>query len=406
MARMLEKGWLQTYRKYIVKHEAPDIFHFWVGLSLIATSLKRHVWIDRDAYKIYPNLYLFLIEESAVSRKSAAMNIGIGLLRENKNVKTLHGRATMEGLLKFLDRSETVADTSVVRPDGSVLLHADELAYLFGKSSYLADLETFFTTCYTSDPIVEFLTKTAGHAKVKNPCPSILAGSTPEQMASIFPVMSLASGFLGRVIMVSGKRLKKVSSPKLDKNLEEILINDLNHISTLEGEVKLSDECNKEFDRWYNEDLGDPPSKDLAPFYQRKHDHVLKVAMHLSISESDSKIIDLRHFKIAVDQIENVEASLADATSYIGASEQSLLADVIISIVKKHYPVPVSHSLLMSRLYRKIGSGPAFNDLMEGLTECGKLSYAKATSKGMYYTIGDSEKKGEKDVKFTDIGPS
>ena len=201
MQRNLSEGWLQTYRKYIYQQEAPDSFHFWIGMSVISATLRRNVWIDRKAYQIYPNLYVFLVAESAACRKSVAMELGLDLLSTNEDIRIIHERTTLEGLLDVMKRVEITPDKKI-KPDGSVVLHADELSNLFGKATYITDLVSFLTAAYTAKAKLDFYTRNKGIARVRNPCPVVLAGTTPEQLGEIFPVMTLSSGFMGRVILI------------------------------------------------------------------------------------------------------------------------------------------------------------------------------------------------------------
>ena len=90
MSRVLKEGWLQAYRRYVFKQESPDLFHFWTAMTMISSALRRHVWIDRKAYTIFPNLYVFLVEESAAARKSTAMELGLSLLWLSVNLQYLH----------------------------------------------------------------------------------------------------------------------------------------------------------------------------------------------------------------------------------------------------------------------------------------------------------------------------
>lgn len=390
MPRATKGNWLQTYREYIHEQEAPDIFHLWIGLTVISASLKRHVWIDRGAYKVYPNLYVFLVAASASCRKSVAMELGLDLLSPNEDIKVVHERTTLEGLMDLMNRVE-VLPGGKVRPDGSVVLHADELANLFGKASYITDLVSFLTAAYTSKARLEFLTRNKGWVKVRNPCIVTLAGTTPEQMREIFPSSTLSSGFMGRVVLVYGERGKKVTKPQLKHRLREDLIRDLYMISQLEGEIKLTDECEEFFSDWYENKMGTPESKDLASFYERKHDHVLKAAMLFSISESDEMIITKDHLVEAIQAVNLIEDHLPQAVSYIGAVERSNLMDVILSMIKRNHPVGIAHTTLLQRLRKQYKDSKEFSATMDTLIEA-KLVEPEARKTGLFYKIKEEEK--------------
>jgi hypothetical protein len=287
--RSLKDGWMRAYRDYVSNQESPDIFHFWIAMQVIAGALKRNVWINRGAYTLYPNMYVFLITKSGSCRKSVAMEIGTKILSNLEEVAMLYERASLEGLMDRMQRVSLMPDGKIL-PDGSIFIHADELADLFGKASYITDLMSFLTAAYSSRSRLDFLTRNKGLCSVRNPCPCLLSGTTPEQFGEIFPSTTLSSGFLGRVLIVVGKRGKRISEPSLKRELEEPLLHDLKEISKLYGEVKLTAEANQSFNKWYNS-MPDTCEHGFQAFYERKHDHILKAALLLSVAESDNKII-------------------------------------------------------------------------------------------------------------------
>ena len=397
MSRVLKEGWLQAYRRYVFKQESPDLFHFWTAMTMISSALRRHVWIDRKAYTIFPNLYVFLVEESAAARKSTAMELGLSLLStvatSIKNIRIVHERMTVEGLMDAMKKSE-VTPAGVVRMDGSITIHADELSNLFGKSTYVSDLISFLTAAYTGRAKLEFLTRNKGYTQVENVCPVLLAGTTPEMMGEIFPSLTLSSGFFGRVMIVVAKRGKKVSEPELVTELREPLIQDLNRIGYLEGVVKLTDEANEAFNYWYNNVLVGTPSRQTASFYHRKHDHTLKVAMLLSISESDDLIITKKHFEQAKDAVDFLEAQIPEAVKHIGSTDKANLGDLIVSIIAKNGPEPINRTKLLRSIYHRIQDADEFDKIIDTLRETKKIDMLAEGSVILYKLFT----KGKKDV--------
>lgn len=390
MARKSPYGWLQTYRKYVHKQESPDIFHFWIGMSMISATLKRNIWIDQNAYTIYPNQYVILVAESASCRKSVAMELGLDLLLANKDIRAVHERTTVEGLTDLMNRA-TVSPTGKIRPDGSVLLHADELSNMFSRASYITDLVSFLTAAYTAKSRLDFLTRNKGFVQVRNPCPSLLAGTTPGQMGEIFPTMAISSGFLGRILMVTAKKGRREPEPKLRKDLRQSLIDDLYDMSLLQGEIKLTPECRAHFNEWYKVMEGSP-SPNLDSFYERKHDHVLKSAMLLSVSESNDMVITNDHFEAAVSAIEFLEQGIIRTVEFIGATTKSDIGELLIRMIRKNTPEPMSHSILMRRVYKRIQDAKEFNEIIETLMDSKRIEVV-TTKKGIFYKL--AKEKGE-----------
>ena len=78
--RKLEGGWIRHYLEFTKGMESPEIFHFWVAISLIATSLGRDVYLDRGYFKLYPNMFIVLLAESEECAKSTAIKIGVNMI--------------------------------------------------------------------------------------------------------------------------------------------------------------------------------------------------------------------------------------------------------------------------------------------------------------------------------------
>ena len=374
----------KAYKDYIVRHESPSIFHFWVCSQIVATSLKRNVWVDRGAYTVYPNQYVILVAKSGSCRKSVSMEIGLDLIDDVKGVHMLHERMTVEGLMDNLQRIKVLPNGRVV-PDGSLLIHADELSNLFGKASYISDLMSFLTAAYTSKAKLDFLTRSRSLTSVRNPCITLLAGTTPDSMSEIFPSLTLASGLIGRILLIVGERGERIPQPELRKTLRPDLIHDLTEISKLYGKMTVTKDAEDAFSTWYR-NFPETPTAELSTFYERKHDHVWKASIILSVAESDDMIITRDHFHSAIQAIELVEARMGEVLTYIGATAQSSIADYIYSFIKAKHPEPLSHSVLLRKVYKRIKNKGEFMDLIETLTDADRIVQAASRS-GIYYSL-------------------
>jgi len=172
-------------------------------------------------------------------------------------------------------------------------------------------------------------------------------------MSEIFPSITLASGLIGRILLIVGERGERISKPKLKKSLRPTLIHDLAEISKLYGEMTVTKDAEEAFETWY-ENFPETPTAELSTYYERKHDHVWKASIIISIAESDNMIITRDHFLSAVQAVELVEARMGEVLAYIGATAQSSVTDYIYSFIKAKHPEPLSHSVLLRRVYKRI----------------------------------------------------
>ena len=140
------------------------------------------------------------------------------------------------------------------------------------------------------------------------------------------------------------------------------------------------------FDIWYN-NMKPPSHGELLSFYERIHDHVLKAALSFSISESDKMVIEERHLLSAFKAVKYVEGKIPSAIAYIGATVQSNIADTVVSMIATIMPEPMSRSVLMRRVYKRLAGGAIeFQTIIDSLKEQNKI-YETVNEKGTFYSI-------------------
>ena len=109
--------------------------------------------------------------------------------------------------------------------------------------------------------------------------------------------------------------------------------------------------------------------------------------MLLSISESDELLIRKHHLISALSAIKHVEEKIPTAIAHVGATEHSNTADMIVSIITSITPEPMSRSVLLRRVYRRLSGGaPEFQTIIDDLKESHRI-YEEADKKGIFYSI-------------------
>lgn len=392
MAQRLLHDWLETYyKRYIIRHESPENFHLWNGIHVLSCAIRRNVYLDLDTHRIYPNLYMFLIAESGLCRKSVATEIGVKILQEvqlvNKDIVCIYEKATVEGLMDRMRRTTTIG-TKIV-PDGSVCIFADELANLFCKASYAQDLISFLTAAYSCRSKLEFTTRNKGICEILNACICLHANCTPEQLGDIFHEISKTSGFLGRVVVVSGDSDTRIARPKLKGDLKQSLIEDLYSVSKLYGEIKMDAETDKLFDSWY-ESLPKIAPNDIMPaFWERYHDFVLKISIILSISESNELIIKKRHFEKSVVFVNHISKGMTKAMRFIGVNETGLLHDRILKAISSaRRKDGATRKEIMTSVGRHVQSSEHLSAILQVMEESGQIEVSVSCgNQTVYYRL-------------------
>jgi len=300
--------------EYTSNQEAPEVLHYWVGYCMISAAMQRRVYLDRFWYNLYPNLYVLVVAESGRLRKSVAINMGMSILREAApDATVMSGRMTPEGLIKNLNlvkHDRNKGGTVVRKNPSTVLVHADELATLFGYDRQAASrMAILLTELYGCPDEYTHTTAREGVVDVHKAYVTLLAATAPQN----FKVMpeETVGGLLGRLVIIAARDKKTPiawgqPSPHHAK-MRESLVADLYDMSLMEGPLLISREAMDLFAEWYNRQQ-EITFKDarLDAFHERCHDTALKIAMLTSIARSNEKLILPQHVQHGITTIEKL----------------------------------------------------------------------------------------------------
>ena len=192
--------------------------------------------MDRGFYILYPNLYTCLVSPTGVGMKSTARDIGIDLMeRACPDVTVMRGKLTIPYLVMWMQTAITK------NPEGNaeVTIYSREFKVftkgIVSDSSLIEDL----TDLYDCSPKWDYRTKGQGVYEVKRPCINIQACSTPEWLTTGSAADIIGGGFSSRLLPIAfTKDEKSISWPKkteVEKDLEDLLVEDLQAISRLNG---------------------------------------------------------------------------------------------------------------------------------------------------------------------------
>jgi hypothetical protein len=202
--RLLD-DWLTAYAEYTEEQESPSLFHFWVGTSVVASTLERRCHINRGYYTLYPNLYVVLIGASARVRKTSAINIGYGVYREAVvDGVMVSQKTTPEAIISiFVDGFKTKAVS------GGVIV-ADELGVFLGGQAKNMDLMQLLTKWYDCPNHFEYHTLMRGKEVMNNVYCGMMAGTTPQWLRDSLPPHAVGGGFTSRIIFVYQDKPEKL----------------------------------------------------------------------------------------------------------------------------------------------------------------------------------------------------
>ncbi len=334
-------------------------------------------------FDIYPNMYIVLVGPSGC-RKGTAMGPGFKMLNE-LGIKMAAEATTRESLIRELRKT---SNTTILSDGSTVLLHSSltifsqELTVFLGYNNMqlMADLCDWFD-CRER---WTYRTKTMGEDDIIGVWVNLIGATTPDLIQSTLPRDAIGGGLTARMIMVFAPRKgKTVVCPfetDYEKELRKGLIADLEQISMISGEYKVTDAFMEDWAKWYTLQDTKPPFDDtrLSGYIERRPLHVLKLSMIMSASESNNLVIDSRHLDRAIRTLTDIEPGMSKTFSGVGKSR---LSDVLTRVLSYIITVKVTNMEdIMNHFYFDADMRDMYN-IIETLKSMGVISIGVAGNK-------------------------
>jgi hypothetical protein len=375
MPRQLE-NWLTAYGDWTLpRSESPESMIIWAGLFAVSSAVKRHVYFPKrlmGSYSIYPNLYVIYVGPPGVVRKSTTAGYAEQLLHSVNEINLASTAMSASKLVEIM--SETL--------DGSLSILASELGTFMNISK--EEMYDLLTDLYDGKVRYDYATRMHGIEIVENPCVNFLAATTPSWVAEQMPVHVIGGGFASRCIFIfEERRRRKQLYYDIDwrhyQDLGTALENDLKHISELEGEFRHENKATRDMiEAWYQATPDEHEDDRIEGYFNRKHVHLHKVAMLLSLCERDDLIITETHFQAAQGLLEGLEEHMPRAFSSVGKNPYS---DDIFKVLEFIQEIgggkPVERKHIARRFFHRL-QGAELDEVLSTLTAMEALKYVKS----------------------------
>lgn len=342
---------LTAYFDYACDGFVPDRFHHWVGRSILAAAVERKVTLKQGRIHHCPNIYVMLVAHPAVG-KSTAIEAGTDLFEKvrevhNPNLKIIPNQATEPALIDLMKITERIQLTpTLLYPHSSAYFYASE-ASASALQNTCGDFVAAMTAFYDCPKWFRKKLKGEQHAvEIENSCMNLLAGATFNYLKTLVNEQSVLGGFSSRLIYVVAperkiRETKWGQSREFDSELGRKLVDDLYQINQLKGPMKPTQGFMSAYEAWqpkFDRYLIELKSERLEAIMSRKGTNLIKLSMILSISESDSLVVEERHFERALEIIEDAyqdNPSIISAAAIADKASQAGITQFMAQILKK-----------------------------------------------------------------------
>lgn len=338
-------SFLDAYFNYARDSFCPDLFHRWIGFSILAAALERKVSVKQGMIHHVPNIYVMLVSHPAVG-KSTAIERGTDLLEDmrkehNTNFRIIPNQVTEPALLDLMKIIEWYSLDPVGRvqlPHSSGFFYASE-ASASALQNTCGDFVATMTAFYDCPKF--FRKKLKGEqfpVEIQNACMNLLAGSTFDYLKNLVNEQSVMGGFASRLLYIISKdrvvrETKWNAQIKEDTETRRKLVEDLAAVNKLSGPFRVTRGFEERFEAWqpeFDRYLIELNSPKMESIMSRKGTNLIKVAMLFSVSEGHFPELNEYHFDRAVEAIDEAtkdnafilsQAMMADKTSQAGMSQ-------------------------------------------------------------------------------------
>lgn len=344
-------NWLKAYCDYTSDSESPTPFHFWTGVSVIAGTLRRRVWIDMRKFQWTPNFYIILVGPPGVAAKSTSISIGTRLLARIPDIQFGPESMTWQAL------ADSLASASVYVQYFDTKGHPQQVP-MSALTISISELGTFLSM--EDDKLLSFLirmwegqldsfkhkTRTQPLIEVQNPWLNVIGATTPSWLRANFPSYLIGGGLTSRIIFVYGDK-KRQLIPYPDEvfvtstyqDTETKLVADLAEIAKMAGEFTLSPAARNWGHKWYaslhsGQVASHLASDRYAGYIARKQTHVHKLAMIISAAKSDSLTLEESSFVEAEAITSGIESDMIKVFESIGVVDEAQKAAEILAFVR------------------------------------------------------------------------
>jgi Protein of unknown function (DUF3987) len=345
MPRQLKEPWLDAFERYCADMEAPKEYIRWAGISVLSSSLKRRCYLWYRGIKFYPNQYIILVGPPGIG-KGESINAATELSNNVKSVNYIKDWVTPQEIIEELSagfqhiglKPGQVITTNVIQ-DHTCCIMAPELAVFLQQYDNLHSL----MCAWWDQNKFDYKTKNKGKHVIEDMSVSMLGGCVPDYVRSLSKdrLAPITGGFTARTIFVyATEKFQLVENnfgiPSQQINqLKNDLINDLKHITTLQGELSVSKDAAKLWEETYKEHnkRGAIDSDASTNFKSRISSHIIKTAITTCISESDNLIITRDHLRRAIEYIEAIRDKVDVVFRSVGESPLAVSLNKVVTYI-------------------------------------------------------------------------
>jgi len=408
--------WIEEIVKQHAELESPKSFWFWSALAAISAVMKDQVWLDRQIFKTYPNIYVMLHAESGM-KKGPPISMAKQLVRPVNNTKIISGRSSIQGILKELGTAQSQPGGKVIMKSVAFICSSELSSSIVEDKVATKILTDLYDRSYNIGEWKSLLKMES--FQLKDPTVTMLTATNEAMSEDFFTRSAIQGGYFARTFIIyekeghtSNSLIYPLSNPPNYINSSNYLL----ELSKLNGpfedfaQIEKSDEYRYKkvkqgrdiwfnetgivYDDWYDnfrEMVKDQDVKDDTGTLNRFGDSVLKVAMLLSLAEKPELRITPESMLKAITECEKLIGNVRRTTmGKQGISNTSVLKTQVIMELLTRETHQVSRAILMKKLWMHYSASEEFDNMMLSFDHAGMIKISSVGNQ-ILYTMPESQ---------------
>lgn len=403
-------SWLSDLTAQHKELESPASFWYWSGIAAISAVVKDSIWMDRQIYNLYPNIYVMFHAESGL-KKGPPVNMAKKLVKTVNNTRVITGRGSIQGILKDLGTGYTQPGGKIVNKAVAFICSSELSSSIVEDKVATKILTDLYDRNYNEGEWRSLLKMET--FTLKDPTISMLTATSEAMAEDFFTKSAIQGGYFARTFIVYEKdsdvsnslifpmanppnyvaaadylkELTKLSGPfkpvaALEKNCE-IKYKKIKH-----GREIWFNAVGIMYDDWYDsfrEMTRAMETKDATGTLNRFGDSVLKVAMLLSLARKPELVLTEEAMEEAISQCEKLIGNMRRTMiGKQGISNSALLKSLIIMELLERETHSISRIILMKKMWMHYATSMEFDELMQSFDSAGMIKTQSVGNQILY----------------------
>jgi len=286
------------------RNESPTSFWKWSSFSTISSVMRDRCYLKFGDSFLFPNLYIMLLAESSGHRKNAPVELSQGLVTNIAGIKSIAGRASVEGILDELAVAETDNFGKLVKCNSATFFSTELSAGIVNNVEGIKILTDIYD--YKPTPYQHRL-RTGPKFDLTRVVFSMFSASNEKMLQGFFNDAIIGGGFIARTLLIMPDEFREPNSLlRVDhdarKESKDRVVQHLKKVAQVTGEFGFIEEAITEYESWYSPFRKEyNKRKETTGFIGRVHTHVLKLSMILAANDL-TKCIQKRHIEQAIEE--------------------------------------------------------------------------------------------------------